>query len=153
MMVVLFIISSVINGVKKKNQEQKPMPPFNNKPTTMFDLPNKTEARKSLEDFASEVFQQLNEKVQPNASEKPVESLQVPDKVKEVVEKEIESRRPVFDDKRSSNRSSSIPLKEPKADEIKQGEIGKLVPTTREALVNAIITTEILGPPRAKQHR
>ena len=157
MMVVLFIISSVLNGAKKKQQNSKEMPPFNNQPTKQkFELPKQTEMRKSLEDFASEVFQQLNEKTQPNQPTPQRE--QEPKKLTESIKEEVVterislSTRPTFDGNRASNRSSSISLKSSKStDVIKQNEIGNIVPTTRKALVQAIITTEILGPPKAKQ--
>ncbi|MDN4495334.1 hypothetical protein [Ureibacillus aquaedulcis] len=141
MMVVLFIISSILGAAKNKPQNQKAMPPFNNQPTKhSYDLPKQPEQRKSLEDFAGEVFQQLSDKSRHN---QPIE--------KEVVAKQtVPKIRPVLDGNRSSNRSSATSLKT-QADPIKQNEIGSLVPTTRNALVQAIITTEILAPPKAKR--
>lgn len=152
MMAVLFIISSILNGSKKKKEHQKPMPPFKNQtPKQNYELPKKPEKRKSLEDFASEVFQQLEEKTQP------IEVQSASKQVNESIEKEIVAQhvapkiRPVFDGNRSSNRGSTITSESSKSDMIKQNEIGSFVPTSRKALVQAIITTEILGPPKAKQ--
>ncbi|MCM3387976.1 hypothetical protein M3649_07485 [Ureibacillus chungkukjangi] len=157
MMAVLFIISSILNGAKKKQQNSKEMPPFINQPTKQkFELPKQTEIRKSLEDFASEVFQQLNDKAQPIQTTPPKdpEPKKVAEHIKEevVAERATLNTRPIFDGNRSSNRGSAIKTKSSKpSDEITQGEIGSIVPTTRSALVQAIITTEILGPPKAKQ--
>ncbi|QCR32928.1 hypothetical protein C1N55_12425 [Lysinibacillus sp. SGAir0095] len=156
MMAILFIISSILNGTKKKQQNPKGMPPFNNKPTNQkFELPKQTGKRKSLEDFASEVFQQLNEKTQPNstAAKKEQQSEKLYESIKEevVTQEKSPNVRPLFKGERSSNRGSLISSTSSTSDTIKQKEIGSFVPTTREALVQAIITTEILGPPKAKQ--
>ncbi|MFC7684635.1 hypothetical protein [Ureibacillus sp. GCM10028918] len=158
MMVLLFIISTILNGAKKKQQDQKPMPPFNN-PTTSrkFEVPKQPEKRKSLEDFASEVFQQLNEKTQPKQTTQQKEIRQENIRVNESFEKEVGSQqissnsRPPLDGKRSSNRGSKLSSDSSESDAIKQNEIGSFVPTNRKALVQAIITTEILGPPKARR--
>ncbi len=157
LMVITFVVGSLISGAKNRQQNQKPMPPFNNQPTEQkVELPKQTERRTSLEDFASQVFQQLNEKAQPKNSAPSSDSQPEPIKAIEVEEKHRGSQRvplnsrPAFDENRSSNRTSANP-KAGSSDFIKENEIGNIVPTTRTALVQAIITTEILGPPKAKQ--
>lgn len=160
-MVVLFIVSSILNGSKKKQQNQKSTPPFNNQTTKQkHEVPKqkeRPEKRKSLEDFASEVFQQLSEKTQPNQTTQPKVVHNESEKVNESLGQEVAAQqtvpkvRPVFDGNRSSNRGSTISSKTSSSDKIKQNEIGSFVPTTRNELVQAIITTEILGPPKAKQ--
>ena len=156
-MVVLFIISAVINGSKKKQQDHNSMPPFNNKPAKQtFDFPKQSEMRKSLEDFASEVFQQLNDKTQekPTNSRKTEAETTKENKVlveSVEVKRPLSNTRPTFDANRSALSRSTKPSKAPVSDSIKQNEIGNIVPTTKKALVHAIITTEILGPPKAKQ--
>jgi len=157
-MVITFIVGMIINAAKSKQQSQKPMPPFNN-PTTKqkFELPKQPTIRKSLEDFASEVFDQLNEKAQPKPTAQVLEKHPEPLKAEEIIEKKVESprispgSRPAFDGNRSSSRGSILQTNTAKTDPIKDHEIGNIVPTTRAALVQAIITTEILGPPKAKQ--
>lgn len=157
-MVITFIVGAIINAAKNKQQNPKAMPPFNNKqPKQKFELPKQPNVRKSLEDFANEVFQQLNEKTQPKPTDHPIESQPEPFKAEEIVKKRVESRsissnnRPAFDGNRSSTRNSTIVPKSSSSDFIKDNEIGNIVPTTRSALVHAIITTEILGPPKAKR--
>lgn len=150
MMVVLFIISSILSGARKKQQKQEPMPPFSNQST------RPPEKRKSLEDFASEVIQQLSDKTQPTKATQPLDQQRASKRVNESTGKEISKKiipkaRQALDDNRSSGRGSTISSKFSTSDMIEQKEIGSFVPTTRNALVQAIITTEILGPPKAKQ--
>lgn len=144
------------------------MPPFNNKPnTTSFDqYPPKVEPRKtvttfkSLEDFTKEVFDQLNEKtnqpkdvysgpqytdvvVQPKAEPVPTRAviLETPSP------KKFGSNRPTLDENRSSKNINKPVRKDP----IQQGEIGSYIPKSKQAMVQAIIASEIIGPPKAKQ--
>lgn len=157
-MVVIFILSSLFAGKEKK--EQKPMPPFNNKQTTQRSQSSKKvdrrEPQKSLEDFASEVFQQLNDRTSTRSSnrslEQPSRDLARRETIVEnnVSKTDVKNARPTLDANRS-NRSSNITRAKTTKGNIKQREIGNFVPTNREALVQAIITSEILGPPKAKQ--
>lgn len=134
------------------------MPPFNNQPTNQrFELPKQPTIRKSLDDFANEVFEQLNEKAQPQSTDHPLDNQTEPFKAEEVAEKNLEARkissntRQPLDGNRSSTRGSSVRTKTANSNPIKNHEIGNIVPTSRTALVQAIITTEILGPPKAKR--
>ena len=142
MMVVLFIISSLFSG-NKKAKEQKGMPPFNNKKEPTFEKRQQPKKVKTLEDFASEIFQQLNEKANPTAQpEVKIEKT-------EVIEQK-DKTRPTFDVNRSKKQTAKV--QETKVnDPIKSKEIGSFIPTDRDALVQAIITSEIIGPPKAKQ--
>ena len=155
---VIFVISSLLKGNKK--QEQKPMPPFNQQPhTKTMEVPNQQSEDKrprSLEDFAKEVFQQLNEKTQPMMEKVPSQTSmeQTVPKVKEtseevVVSKAVVSTRPSFNESRMSNRASGSIGQDP----IKNKEIGSIIPKSRTALVQAIITSEILAKPVSKRHR
>ncbi|MEL3961742.1 hypothetical protein MKZ01_10720 [Lysinibacillus endophyticus] len=145
MMVVLFIISSLFSG-NKKSKEQKGMPPFNNKKEPVFDQKqHQPKKARTLEDFASEIFQQLNEKANPTVQPEPEVKIEKP-----VVIEKKENTRPKFDVNRSTKQISKG--KEAKLqDPIKSKEIGSIIPKDRESLVQAIITSEILGPPKAKQ--
>ncbi len=159
LMVAIFVISSLLNGNKKQKQ-QKAMPPFNNKPNTQnFDQPRQLEQRKSttksLEDFASEIFQRLNDAANTQTFDNRREKLE--DVKSHTSAKVIEMQplkqntRPKFDENRSSVRSTKEAASKASMDDIKKKEIGSIVPTSREALIQAIITSEILGPPKAKQ--
>nr|WP_146139641.1 hypothetical protein [Lysinibacillus timonensis] len=166
MMIIFGIIGAVMSNSKKN--DQKPMPPFNNKPnTTSFEQyphskmePEKTKTTvKTLEDFAKEVFEQLNEK-----NKEPQEVFREPDYKKDAVEPTIQTEpilshsnstlpkngresRPALDEGRSSKKRNEIVNE----DVIKQTEIGSFVPTSKQALIQAIITSEIIAPPKAKQ--
>ena len=162
---VIFAISSLFKGNKK--QEQKPMPPFNQKPphTTTVELPHQqgeNNRPRSLEDFAKEVFQQLNEKTQPMTE--PVPSSRtieqnVPNTTntaskEEVHSKPVVSNRPAFNESRMSDRASGFKnAGHQSGDPIKGKEIGSIVPTSRTALVQAMITSEILAQPVSKRRR
>lgn len=158
LMVVLFIISSILNGAKKKQQNQGPMPPFNNQPTKQkHDLPKQLEKRSSLDDFANEVFQQISEKTEPNKASKPTENQNATKNGDRSMGREAGTRqiapknRPSLDGNRSSARGSTISAASSTSHPIEQNGIGAFVPTTRNELVHAMITTEILGPPKSKR--
>ena len=97
--IVIAIISSVLGKDKTKDKPAKPMPPFSNQevPREWKPVESKQERPKvkTLEDFANEVFGQLNEKVEPKkqvvreVKEEPVQPV-----VREVVKKERTSTRP-----------------------------------------------------------
>ncbi|MFJ8236903.1 hypothetical protein ACIQ34_14440 [Ureibacillus sp. NPDC094379] len=157
MMVVVFIISSLISGNKKK--EPKGMPPFSNQPNKRdFSAPPKrSEAppkhkSKSLEDFANEVFQQLSNKDQ--STKKALH------KIEEVKENHIKtspiknstSNRPSLDMNRTQNKVlPTASENNTQSDFIQSGEIGSFIPTNKKALVQAIIASEIIGRPKAKR--
>ena len=156
-MIILGIISSLFSQNKKEKQKQKPMPPFSGQPSTKTSELPKTEERRprSLEDFAKEVFQQLNEKENPipKQVEEKQPTVELPStSKKEEVSKPDVSNRPVFNENRTSNRSFLAKGREIR-DSIKQREIGNVVPTNKEALIQAIIASEIIGPPKARQRR
>lgn len=163
MAVIIYIIKAIFSGDKQK-KEQKSMPPFNNGPTVnTFELPNQKDQRKStrsLEDFASEVFQQLNEKTTSTKNSMPsfekqqtrVKKEESRTSIKTVEAKnEMSTGRPTFDQNRSATRGLSHSIPKNSMDKIKQTEIGSFVPKTKKDLVQAIITSEIIGPPKARQ--
>lgn len=162
MMVIFAILGSLFSGKKK---EQKGMPPFNNKnkPAKTFQFPFEQEesqkrsstSTKSLEDFANEVFSQLNQKKEQS---KTTEELGNAGKKPFVLTVEPENptvTRQVLDVNRFSNNVSAQARNEmnrgKSRDVIKEKEIGSYVPTTKEAFVQAIIASEIIGPPKSKQ--
>lgn len=152
---------------KNKEKQQKPMPPFNNKPNTTTYEPTPQQrveptrsqrTAKSLEDFAKEVFEQLNEKSNqpkdvftvPKTKEMVVEAKVSPSNIKtqeSMVTKSNTGNRPTLDENRSSKKYD----KHLDHDVIKQNEIGSYVPNTKQALIQAIVASEIIGPPKAKQ--
>lgn len=170
-MVVLAIISSLFSN-KKKQKEQKSMPPFNNKQNTRTFQQSTVEQQKtftkSLEDFASEIFQQLNEKnkipqeIFGKSVEKEVVSTStVNEQNKNIVGEnkpnKTKTSRPTLNVNRSSNRGpESLHLGNKTSqninDKIKENEIGSYMPISKEVLIQSIITSEIIGPPKAKQH-
>lgn len=148
--IVISIISALFNKDKKKPQQQKQnsMPTFGQQqiPEKSDPVPQtRKPAARSLEDFANEIFGQLNEKTEqkrPTVKVTPME----PVKVAPVVE----TVRETF----QSNRSERAPLAERAITKriVQQEQKINFVPKSREDLVQAIVMAEVLGRPKAKQN-
>ena len=144
-MIIIAVISSVLGKGKKKDEPTKQMPPFSNQevPREWSPVEPKQERPKvkTLEDFANEVFGQLNEKVEPKkqvvreVKEEPVRPV-----VQEFVRKERTSTRP------------ELGATRPIVQQAKKSSFN-VVPQTQQQLMQAIVTSEILGPPKAKQRK
>mgnify|MGYP003549218332 CR=1 FL=1 len=145
MMIIIAVISSVLGKGKKTDEPTKQMPPFSNQEVPREWSPVEPKQQrpkvKSLEDFANEVFGQLNEKVEPKkqvvreVKEEPVRPV-----VQEFVRKERTSTRP------------ELGATRPIVQQAKKSSFN-VVPQTQQQLMQAIVTSEILGPPKAKQRK
>ena len=145
MMIIIAVISSVLGKGKKTDEPTKQMPPFSNQEVPREWSPVEPQQQrpkvKSLEDFANEVFGQLNEKVEPKkqvvreVKEEPVRPV-----VQEFVRKERTSTRP------------ELGATRPIVQQAKKSSFN-VVPQTQQQLMQAIVTSEILGPPKAKQRK
>ena len=152
-MIIVFIVSSLFNkGKEQPKKESKQMPPFSSQPA-----PRKQEVKpkqatnrpKTLEDFANEVFGQLNEKAKPILQHMEPQP-QVPAPVEQPV---IEPVKPVVN-RRSENSSEARSLKERPIVAMAKREAAQafqVVPSSQRDLMQAIIMTEVLGPPKAKR--
>lgn len=151
-MAVIAILSRIFsnNGDKQKKQKQSPaMPPFSNgKPQATYIEPEPVERPsrpklevKSLDDFAKEVFGQLQEKVQ---KEQPKVAVDV---VEPVETAPVKTARPIFMERPELGEGRTIIQKE------RQKQKGVQIPNTREDLVQAVIMAEVLGPPKARNSR
>ena len=156
-MVIMFALSSMFakGKAEDKKKQTKQMPPFSNQsaPRPREEVrPSRVETRqpKSLEDFANEIFGQLNDKRKPEL--KPIEK---PAKI----EVELPKAKPVREFVERSSESKEVPKsnrgmqERPIIQMIKQQESDRLkvVPSTQKELMQAIVMTEILGPPKAKR--
>ena len=145
MMIIIAVVSSLFSKGKQKEQPTKQMPPFSNQevPREWSPVEPKQERPKvkTLEDFANEVFGQLNEKMEPKkqvvreVKEEPVRPV-----VQEFVRKERTSTRP------------ELGATRPIVQQAKKSSFN-VVPQTQQQLMQAIVTSEILGPPKAKQRK
>ena len=145
MMIIIAVVSSLFSKGKQKEQPTKQMPPFSNQevPREWSPVEPKQERPKvkTLEDFANEVFGQLNEKVEPKkqvvreVKEEPVQPV-----VREFVKKERTSTRPEL--------GASRPILQ----QAKKTSFN-VVPQTQQQLMQAIVMSEILAPPKAKQRK
>lgn len=142
---IIFIIIAVISSIfgKSNNKQEKPMPPFGG--NTNKEKPNTSRSKSftSLEDFAKEIFQELSgEKEEKTAPA----NLPQAEPVKAVVEERTTFQ---FEKAEEVNVKKHVPREEPK---VKQPvNVPSYIPTTREAVLQAVITSEIFGPPKAKR--
>ncbi len=142
--IIIFLISSVLGRNKKEEKPTKQMPPFSPQKAPPFrpvpmDSP-RTSSRQSLDDFANEMFGQLSKKAEPVRQRKPEVIAKAEEVVKPTVTRETSINRPALGDSR------------PLVKKALQSSID-VVPRTREQLAQAIVTAEILAPPKAKQRK
>lgn len=153
--VILGIITSLFNKGKKEDNKKptKQMPPFSSQPAPRQKpevRPAQSQNRsKTLEDFANEVFGQLNEKSKPE-----VKRVETPAPIKVDIPKREGSReglenKPLFEKTPSTRQLKERPI----VQMIKQQEEQSLhvVPSTQRELMQAIVMSEILGPPKSKR--
>ena len=151
--VIIAIVSALFNkGKNKKTEHNKPtkqMPSFGQQtvPEKSKPVPEKQKpAARSLEDFANEIFGQLNQKVEQQQEPVPMNSVQDVNRAPV----EVKTSRPTFADQ-NVRRSERPPLEErPLTQKLKQQEV-KFVPTTKQQLIQGIVMAEVLGPPKAKR--
>ena len=147
---IILAISAIINNASKnKKQNDKQMPPFNSKPVQKpVHTPAQSTERqpaRTLEDFANEIFGQLNEKAKPTP---PVveQPLQAPPPVQAQVQERVVTPSVARPKMRTemSERPLVTKLKE-------QNDSFTVVPKNKKAIMQAVVMSEILGPPKAKQ--
>lgn len=149
--IVIGIISSIF---KDKNQKQQPnkkptnqMPPFSSQPAprkqeTRLD-PKQQDRPRTLEDFANEVFGQLNDKSKP-----VMQKMEPPLEV--VLPQEVTT--PKIDERSKMAASPRKLTERPIVEKLKQQSEGlQIVPQNNKQLMQAIIMTEVLGPPKARR--
>lgn len=131
MMIILGLISSFFNKKEAPKKKRPAMPPFNNPPAAPS--AEQTNRPKSLEDFANEIFGQLNDKT------KAAPPVQAPVEV-------VPAAPPVVQE-----RTSRPPLEErPLVKKLKQESI-QVVPKNQQQVMQAVVMAEVLGKPKAKR--
>lgn len=148
MEVILIAIITMIIGAfsKKKNEgdDNRKSKPFTSKPIDSQPL-------KRIEDYTKEVF----EDVQKRNSERQ-SGMQPKDEMKNQVKQESEtnlaSRAPQREDIQLPKRTGRLSVHQPaEVMQAKAIEKDSLVPSTNKELVQAIIFSEILAPPKSKR--
>jgi len=154
--IIIGIISALFNKDKKQPEKQKPskqqMPSFGQQtvPEKSKPVPQKQRpAARSLEDFANEIFGQLNEKVEEQKPKqlKPRQSQTV------LVTPTVDTARQVAIDqaKAAERRSERPPLGDRPLTKKLSTQSISFAPKSRKDLVQGLIMSEILGPPKAKR--
>lgn len=147
---IILAISAIINNASKnKKQNDKQMPPFNSKPVEKpVHTPAQSTERqpaRTLEDFANEIFGQLNEKANPAP---PVVEQPIP--VPPPVQAQVQER--VVPPSIARPKMRTEMTERPLVTKLKQqNDSFTVVPKNKKALMQAIVMAEILGPPKAKQ--
>lgn len=148
--VIVFVVSSLLGKGKEQQQkkESKQMPPFSSQPAPRKQEVQRSEQKrpKSLEDFANEVFGQLNEKAKPVSQRVERE---LPKQVEKPVE--VVSRSTVEPITDQINNARSLKERPIVAMAKKEAEAFQVVPSNKRDLMQAIIMTEVLGPPKARR--
>ena len=143
-MILMFVLSTLFTKDKNKQKETKQMPPFSNqrnpRESTREEPRGERPKVRSLDDFAKEVFGQLSEKAEPAQAVRERVEEPVVEPIREAIRGERKSTRPEL--------GASRPIVQRTKKESRVA-----VPRTREQLVQAVITSEILGPPKAKQRK
>ncbi|MEK5079785.1 hypothetical protein MKX73_12735 [Solibacillus sp. FSL W7-1436] len=148
-MVIVFIVSTLFGKGKEQQQkkETKQMPPFSSQPAPRKqEVQRRTEQSrpKTLEDFANEVFGQLNEKV------KPV-SQRVERELPKLAEMPVEAARSAVEPVTEKINNRSLKERPIVAMAKKEAEAFQVVPSSKRDLMQAIVMTEVLGPPKARR--
>lgn len=143
--IILGIISSILSKLGEK--EQKPMPPFGGG-KHVKNLPPKEPSKQkgfSLEDFTKEIFQQFESKQEemPKPSNRNIQQNIVTEQKDELINTELSTFSPPL----QLNEMEETKSRE----KSKQVDMPNFVPNTKEALIQAIVTSEILGPPLSKR--
>ena len=149
--IVLGIISSLFNK-SKKDKKPTQMPPFSNQPAPRQQKEvrpaQQQTPRKSLEDFANEVFGQLNEKSKPVVQKvETVPPIQVEKPIERPTQQVVEQTS-----RSQSTNANRVLTERPIVQKLKtQSEALQVVPSNQRELMQAIVMSEILGPPKSKQ--
>lgn len=168
--IVIALLGRIFTGGNKEEKESPAMPPFNSPkpaqpPARQPKKPRVETAGKtftSLEDFTREIFGELAEKEKEVTQKVEPRTETVERKVRETVATAPSIFEPVTQPitaspapQASSSRASTRPelgASRPIIQREKANEYVK-VPTTQQELVQAIIASEILGQPKARQSR
>lgn len=126
------------------------MPPFSNQtaPPKPMEARTATERPKTLGDFATEIFEQLNDK-KPEVfqTQPPLVVIPEPARVKVAPPEVVRETR-----ERMTQRSTRPQLTErPLVKKLREERAFQVVPTSQKDLMQAIIMTEVLGKPKAKR--
>jgi hypothetical protein len=152
--IVLGIITSLFNKGKKEDTKKptKQMPPFSSQPAPRQQKEvrpaQQQNPRKSLEDFANEVFGQLNEKAKPvDQKIETVTPIQVEKPIQRQPQQVVEQNT-----RSQSTNANRVLTERPIVQKLKQqSEALQVVPSNQRELMQAIVMSEILGPPKSKQ--
>lgn len=150
---IIFIIFGIIASYLSKGKEtkNKSMPPFDQSRRSKVEV-------KTLDDFAKEIFQELNKK---HSTDQKVE--QSKPQMTQIQTKEEEVKKETLQNtiEPTVQKVSSVQTPKPLKKVAKNTPVGmtkkktakKNLPftTSKESLVNAIIAQEVFGPPKAKQ--
>ncbi|WP_075618123.1 hypothetical protein [Paenisporosarcina indica] len=148
MEVILIAIITMIIGAfsKKKNADDA-----NGKGKPFMSKPLDSQPLKKVEDYAREVFKDVQQRTSERQSHVQPKS-ELKSQMNQLEEKTLPSRVQLKEINTSPKRTGRLSVHQP-ADVEKEKTVDKksLVPSTKQELVQAIIFSEILAPPKSKR--
>lgn len=151
-MIVISLISFLFKDKIQEDKKPKPkMPPFSNQtaPPKPMEARTATERPKTLGDFATEIFEQLNDK-KPEVFQTQPPLVVIPEPARVKVETQPEVVRETRE--RMTQRGIRPQLTErPLVKKLRGKSAFQVEPTSQKDLMQAIIMTEVLGKPKAKR--
>lgn len=150
--IIIAIFSSIFGKDKKQSNKQKPtkyqMPSFGQQTIPEKTEPVKTPEVKSLEDFAKEIFGQLDEKLEePKVKVEKTQQLVTDFDEARTSDNHEREKRPSLE--RHSSRPSLV--ERPIVKKLEKQEESIFAINSRKDLVHGLVMAEILGPPKAKR--
>jgi hypothetical protein len=145
--IILAIITMIISAFSKKKNAgdgDGKSKPFMAKPLDQ-------QSKKRMEDYAKEVFGDVQKQFSGRMQE-PQAKPETNNRVKHVQDSDTSTRKQVNEIQQATSRPGRLSVHQP-VGERKQKPIEKksLVPSTKNELVQAIIFSEILAPPKSKR--
>jgi len=144
--IIIAIITMIISAFsKKKNADDG-----NGKSKPFVSKPLDSQPLKRIEDYAKEVYVDVKERTTERQSRQTPPPSELKSQVKQVEETILPSR--VLKKENNFDRPGRLSVHQP-VNRIKEKQIDKnsLVPNTKKELVQAIIFSEILAPPKSKR--
>lgn len=153
-LIIIGVISTLIN--QKGGRKEKPMPPFGGESQMKKVRQTQKQSNEpkgfTLEDFTKEIFQKfedgIKEITQPSnekEKDKNVKETPIEQRANEISFSNNKAHNDKATDKKRSENHRNIPMNQEQSNE------QDFVPTSKDALLHAIITSEILGPPVSKR--
>lgn len=145
--IILAIITMIISAFSKKKNAAD----GNGKSKPFMAKPLDQQSNKRMEDYAKEVFGDVQKQFS-GRSQHPQAKPETNNRVKHVQDSDMSTRKQVNEIQQATSRPGRLSVHQPVgARKPKPIDKKSLVPSTKNELVQAIIFSEILAPPKSKR--